>query len=265
MNARMLLVAAVCILAGCSRHHGEPDTARAAVAIALAWVEAGMPGPDASPAPGPDTSDVCWNCSGRGQVGDGRTMLTCRVCNGSGRATTSYGDPSPADESTNPVAADLVGDDDAPELAEGPHDAGEGDGSPPATEAAIDWHTDQAEALRIAATTGEAVAAVCSPDWFKCGPCKQLAERLRPLAGVVYLKTSLTKAQTLKLQEKRRLEETSFPYLVVLSPYGEAMPDGQVKPTVLGKGPVSADPQSVTPILERALEKFAPQLPETEE
>lgn len=30
-------------------------------------------------------SDICDNCNGVGKVGDGRTMLTCPVCNGTGK------------------------------------------------------------------------------------------------------------------------------------------------------------------------------------
>ena len=42
------------------------------------------PGPGPAPAP---VSDICDNCNGVGKVGDGRTMLTCPVCNGSGKKT----------------------------------------------------------------------------------------------------------------------------------------------------------------------------------
>lgn len=37
------------------------------------------------PEPKPD-SDKCQNCDGKGKVGDGRVMVTCRVCNGTGKA-----------------------------------------------------------------------------------------------------------------------------------------------------------------------------------
>lgn len=46
---------------------------------------------EASPGPvpdvKPDTGDTvrCRNCKGRGEVGDGRTMVTCTICNGTGR------------------------------------------------------------------------------------------------------------------------------------------------------------------------------------
>lgn len=35
--------------------------------------------------PTPAPSSICDNCNGRGKVGDGTVMLTCPVCNGSGK------------------------------------------------------------------------------------------------------------------------------------------------------------------------------------
>ena len=45
---------------------------------------------DSSPAPSPDggsapAGSVCDECGGKGKVGDGTGMLTCNVCNGTGK------------------------------------------------------------------------------------------------------------------------------------------------------------------------------------
>lgn len=37
------------------------------------------------PTPTPSPSQVCDNCNGVGKVGDGTIMLTCPVCNGTGK------------------------------------------------------------------------------------------------------------------------------------------------------------------------------------
>jgi hypothetical protein len=39
------------------------------------------------PAPSPAPSGVCDNCNGVGKIGDGTIMLTCPVCNGTGKKT----------------------------------------------------------------------------------------------------------------------------------------------------------------------------------
>jgi len=57
--------------------------ARTAVAVALAMQTSGK---SSDPVPEPKPSDdKCENCDGTGKVGDGRTVLTCAVCNGTGR------------------------------------------------------------------------------------------------------------------------------------------------------------------------------------
>lgn len=42
-------------------------------------------GPNPGPAPAP--SGICDNCDGRGKIGDGTVMVTCPVCNGTGKRT----------------------------------------------------------------------------------------------------------------------------------------------------------------------------------
>lgn len=45
-----------------------------------------QPGPAPAPAPAPP-SDKCTNCNGTGKLGDGRTVIICPVCDGSGKVT----------------------------------------------------------------------------------------------------------------------------------------------------------------------------------
>lgn len=40
-------------------------------------------------APAPEKPGVCRACSGRGVVGDGRVMMTCQACNGTGKTPVS--------------------------------------------------------------------------------------------------------------------------------------------------------------------------------
>lgn len=48
--------------------------------------------PTPSPSPTP-SSDKCDNCGGVGKVGDGRTMITCPVCDGTGKAQKVNDEP----------------------------------------------------------------------------------------------------------------------------------------------------------------------------
>lgn len=41
------------------------------------------------PGPAPKPSSVCENCSGTGKLGDGTVSVTCPVCNGTGKTTTT--------------------------------------------------------------------------------------------------------------------------------------------------------------------------------
>lgn len=231
-------------LAGCSsRDHGKPDVPRAAVAIALAWTEAGMPSADTTPAPSPDGGDAtqCWNCKGRGKVGDGVTMMTCQVCGGSGRSTPMSYQEAPHRAALPEVEAVAEIINDAP---------------PPPDLAAPVWFSSVGEAIKEAATIeGGFVVAICSPDWAGCGPCVSLMtalDRLPPLTDGVLLKMKISRADAMKLQGKQRLEECSFPFVVVLAPVGEADANGLIEPVQLAKGPASADPKSLSPILKRA-------------
>jgi len=45
--------------------------------------------PVPTPAPLPTPSGICDNCNGVGKVGDGTVMLTCPVCNGTGKKTAA--------------------------------------------------------------------------------------------------------------------------------------------------------------------------------
>ena len=59
-----------------------PLNALAAWCWSLAVANASPATPDR---PQPKPGDPCDNCSGRGKVGDGVTMKTCPVCNGTGK------------------------------------------------------------------------------------------------------------------------------------------------------------------------------------
>ena len=86
---RWVLLLIVCV--GCAPDvtpDDIPNNGAAAAAFAFtAVVESAS-----KPEPKPD-SDKCENCDGRGKVGDGRVMVTCRVCNGTGKKPKSEVQP----------------------------------------------------------------------------------------------------------------------------------------------------------------------------
>lgn len=54
--------------------------------------------PSPSPSPSPTPGGICENCNGRGKVGDGTVMVTCAVCNGTGRHPGGDDDGAAPDE-----------------------------------------------------------------------------------------------------------------------------------------------------------------------
>lgn len=42
-----------------------------------------------SPSPAPAPATVCENCNGTGKIGDGRIVMTCPACGGTGKPTRS--------------------------------------------------------------------------------------------------------------------------------------------------------------------------------
>lgn len=73
------------LLAGCdaSAHAAPAETDN--VPLIAATIGSLESKPTVSPAPKVDPAGVCPNCKGKGSVGDGRTMVTCKACNGSGK------------------------------------------------------------------------------------------------------------------------------------------------------------------------------------
>lgn len=84
------LVVVAAIVAGCSPSPATvftiPD--RAGLGAFLAFEVVGNSGGVAPPAPDGGSApagSVCDECGGKGKVGDGTVMLTCNVCNGTGK------------------------------------------------------------------------------------------------------------------------------------------------------------------------------------
>lgn len=82
----LLLLLAVTI-AGCSAASGQDQEAyqRGYDAALLAYQNFGLSSPDDGPAPTPKPGDVCPDCNGSGQVGDGRVFQKCLECAGTGK------------------------------------------------------------------------------------------------------------------------------------------------------------------------------------
>jgi RecJ-like exonuclease len=82
---RWMMLLIVC--AGCGLDvipEDVPNNGTAAAAFAMAAVAETSDKPEPQP-----SSDKCENCDGKGKVGDGRVMVTCRVCNGTGKKPKS--------------------------------------------------------------------------------------------------------------------------------------------------------------------------------
>ena len=78
--------------AGCGPDVGPeevPNNGAAAAAFAFTSVVDSA----SKPEPKPD-SDKCENCDGKGKVGDGRVMVTCKVCSGTGKKVKSAVPPA---------------------------------------------------------------------------------------------------------------------------------------------------------------------------
>ena len=123
---------------------------------------------------------------------------------------------------------------------------GEGDATPAP---AGFWYEDRSEAI-LAVGPGGLVVAVCSPDWMPCGHCKKLVTDLTPITdatpGVVYLKATLTQEESLLYQQKQRLEDCAFPFVLYLSPLGEVDAEGRIVPTILAAGVANGGVDQVT-------------------
>ncbi len=85
----VLWLALVVVLSGCSAIEMltavEDPTPKAIAASAYTMTSVSIRQPDDEP----DSDGKCANCNGKGQVGDGRIMKKCRVCNGTGKAVSS--------------------------------------------------------------------------------------------------------------------------------------------------------------------------------
>lgn len=112
------LILAVVIATGCThtpapvqRFQADPTKYAAIVRKAARSLE----DTDSTP-----ESDVCENCNGTGQIGDGRTMMKCPVCDGTGKATSAamsagmddpnnlYEDDDPEPPKLGPVSGRLT-------------------------------------------------------------------------------------------------------------------------------------------------------------
>lgn len=86
-----LVVAAV----GCVPNQPREEVANAGPAVAAMAISVFT---KSDVKPNPDAGDKCENCDGKGEVGDGRVMIKCRVCNGTGKKKkTTEGDRAAAE------------------------------------------------------------------------------------------------------------------------------------------------------------------------
>jgi hypothetical protein len=73
------LVLASCVSCDGMRHQTQVNVTKIAATSAFGFVAVAVPEtPD-------DSSDSCRNCNGTGKTGDGRIVITCPVCKGTGK------------------------------------------------------------------------------------------------------------------------------------------------------------------------------------
>ena len=84
MHSAAILVVLLLVGCGPAPIASEDYTPHAAVTLGQNSIDSDTPTPAPKPSDG-----KCKNCKGVGKVGDGRTMLTCDVCKGTGKDTTA--------------------------------------------------------------------------------------------------------------------------------------------------------------------------------
>jgi hypothetical protein len=85
------LVVMMIVFGGCVASLPEDPTLSADLSVETARMI--LAGRAAPPAPTPD-SDKCGNCNGTGKIGDGRIVLECPECSGTGNAAKSVLHPA---------------------------------------------------------------------------------------------------------------------------------------------------------------------------
>lgn len=85
------LVVFLIAIAGCVASLPDDASISADLAVETAYLHAS--GRVVPPKPAP-ASDKCDNCNGTGKIGDGRIVMTCPVCGGTGKPVRSVLHPA---------------------------------------------------------------------------------------------------------------------------------------------------------------------------
>lgn len=79
MKIASMFAIIVILVSGCVEDEHRATDGELACMSARAIIAATRTAPPVTP------SSICDNCNGKGKVGDGRVMVTCPVCKGSGK------------------------------------------------------------------------------------------------------------------------------------------------------------------------------------
>lgn len=159
---RTILILSTLLFVGCTTDADETAYWRgrgyAVVQAAVVSLQASTPD---NPAPQPTPAGQCARCQGSGSIKpDGRIVIPCPDCDGTGKIAKAPPEPAPASSDTN---RSEMGETLSPVAPEPVH---------------LTWHTNRGKALAESLDSGKPLLVVFSLPHEICEPCKILDEQV---------------------------------------------------------------------------------------